>query len=66
MTAAPPVEVHEFEVWLSTFDGLHAGVVATEVVKVLAAGTSSGAAYELAVATAWRGDRQVTKVWWVP
>jgi hypothetical protein len=59
-------EVHEFELWLSTHDDLHHGVTVAEVVKLLVAEATLWKAYRTAVAVAWRGDRQVTKVWWVP
>jgi hypothetical protein len=60
------LEVFEYEVWLSTFAGLHAGETVTEVVKYLVAAVDDREGYRIALDAAWRGDRQVTKVWWVP
>lgn len=62
----PDVEVFEYEVWSSTFAGLHAGQTVTDVRKYLVAATDSWEGYRVALDVAWRGDVQVTKVWWVP
>jgi hypothetical protein len=60
------VQVFEYEVWLSTFDGLHSGQPVIERRKLLVAATDDWEGYKIAVDVAWRGDAQVTKMWWVP
>jgi hypothetical protein len=60
------LEVFEYEVWSSTFAGLHGGRTVTDVRKYLVAATDSSEGYRIALDVAWRGDAQVTKVWWVP
>lgn len=59
-------EVFEYEVWLATHDDLRIGNVAADVRKYLVAASSEGEGYRIALDVAWRDDRQVTKVWWVP
>lgn len=67
MSADEPVlDVFEYEVWTSTFAGLHAGQPVLERIKYLVAATDSWEGYQVALDVAWRGDAQVTKVWWVP
>ncbi len=51
------VEVHEFEVWLSTSDALKAGIVALDRRKYLVAADDRWDAYKRAVDMAWRDDR---------
>ncbi|GAB3472383.1 hypothetical protein [Actinophytocola sediminis] len=58
--------VFEYEVWLSTHDHLKRGVLDAERRKYLVAADTSTEGYQTALAMAWRGDWQVTKVWWVP
>lgn len=60
------LQVFEYEVWSSTFDGLHTGQTVTDVRKYLVVATDSSEGYRIALDVAWRGDAQVTKVWWVP
>lgn len=59
-------EVFEYEVWLSTFDDLHAGRPVVDVRKYLVAAADEWEGYRIALEVAWRGDAQVTRVWWVP
>lgn len=72
----------EFEVWLSTFDALKAGILDLDRRKYMIAAKDDHEAYQTAVDMAWREDRprrdyadqrvyandhwQVTKVWYVP
>lgn len=60
------MKVFEFEVHRASPDELKRGVVAAEVVKVLAAGVDLGDAYRAAVDVAWRPERMVTACLWVP
>lgn len=60
------MEVFEFEVATSTHDALKVGELALEIRKYLVAEADWWAAYQTAVAMAWRGDRQVTSCRWVP
>lgn len=60
------MEVFEFEVRVSTHDGLKRGRTALRVSKVLVAEDDLRAAYRTAVAMVWRGDVIVTSCEWVP
>ena len=70
MTCPPRTEtelsIFEFEVATSNHDALKVGVLALDIRKILVAETGWWAAYQTAVAMAWRGDRQVTSCRWVP
>jgi hypothetical protein len=61
-TGSPP-EIYEFEVHVVESFGY--GDV-HDVVKILVASDDWWDAYRTAVATAWRGDRQVVACLWVP
>lgn len=65
MTTAT-LTVYEYEAWLSTSDGLHAGVTVLEVRKIVVAARDDCEGYKIAMDMAWRGNWQVTKLWYVP
>lgn len=65
-TTTPTLEVFEYEVWLSTFEGLHTGRPVLERRKYLVAAHDWWEGYRVALEVAWRGDAQVTKIWYVP
>ena len=58
--------IYEFEVWLAGHADLKAGRLDAVVRKYVVAANDTTEAYRTALAMAWRGDLQVTQIWWVP